>query len=403
MTSDFLININNMFKKITAVALLLLLTKTLYAYKVVKEIVKVENGIEIPIIIYLPEGDGNFPVMFNVHGGGWNGGTATKVPEAIIDDVQPYLVDAMKVIHVGLAYRCKLQGGTFELALKDIDDSYKWFKKRAKKYNADMKRVGFSGGSAGTPLSAVYAQRLKNCKIYVGINGLFDLVERDPKRSAFPDKKTAAIYGVASLNDRRNASAIYQIRKKPPVTLLVHGTTDHIIDYRQSEAFAQKIREKGGKANTLIFEGISHGLLRIYYPEVFTKTAYEVAKLYQEEFSLPEGFIDLIVRDVDGIVAPYRRHPKIEESNLLGAWSCTKKWGQPHGEIIFEASGKGKIAFNKKPLQPMTYSINGNDINVLFADKSMTFFLMQNSETLYYRHSDGMFEGMNVMYSKGIK
>jgi acetyl esterase/lipase len=41
----------------------------------------VVKGISIPIKIMMPsQGKGLFPVVYDVHGGGWNGGTATEVP-----------------------------------------------------------------------------------------------------------------------------------------------------------------------------------------------------------------------------------------------------------------------------------------------------------------------------------
>lgn len=43
------------------------------------DVVMTVEGIEIPILNITPsEGKGPFPVVYNVHGGGWNGGTKTK-------------------------------------------------------------------------------------------------------------------------------------------------------------------------------------------------------------------------------------------------------------------------------------------------------------------------------------
>lgn len=83
-----------------------------------RDIALTVNGMEIPILIITPKsGKGPFPVVYHVHGGGWNGGTETVVPPASVPPEAKFLSDELGIVYVGLAYRCKVQKGTFKLAM----------------------------------------------------------------------------------------------------------------------------------------------------------------------------------------------------------------------------------------------------------------------------------------------
>jgi len=156
----------------------LLISTKLFAYKTIEDVATKAGEYNIPIKICVPDqSNGKLPVMFFVHGGGWNGGDDKEVPEAQIPADCDFLCDQMGIIYVGLAYRCKGNKGTFHLALQDLEASIKWFEERADKFNADLSRIGFSGGSAGTTLSAVLAQRYPNCKVYIGREGMYNVLD----------------------------------------------------------------------------------------------------------------------------------------------------------------------------------------------------------------------------------
>lgn len=130
----------------------MLLIPNLYAFKTIDDVATSVAGYDIPIKILLPEkADGKSPVHFYVHGGGWNGGTETEVPGAGIPGDARFLCDRLGIIYVGLAYRCKGNNGTFQLAIEDLEASVSWFMARADQYNADLTRIGFGGSSAETP------------------------------------------------------------------------------------------------------------------------------------------------------------------------------------------------------------------------------------------------------------
>ena len=109
------------------------------AQKTIDTIATKVDGYDIPIRIKLPKNTtGKNPVYFFVHGGGWNGGTATTVPPARLSTDANYLADQLGVIYVGLAYRCKGNNATFADAIQDLEASVQWFFDNADTYNADL-------------------------------------------------------------------------------------------------------------------------------------------------------------------------------------------------------------------------------------------------------------------------
>ena len=132
-----------------------------------------------------------------------------------------YLADQLGVIYVGLAYRCKGNNATFADAIQDLEASVQWFFDNADTYNADLTRIGFGGSSAGSTLAAVMAQKYKNCKLFVGAEGMYNLVEHSEERSTFPSQKARELYGLATEKESKKASAFYNLRENPPSHFIV--------------------------------------------------------------------------------------------------------------------------------------------------------------------------------------
>ena len=275
-------------KKITKMFGIAMLALTvcveLNAAKTIKDIVKVVDGFEIPITIMVPDGDGPFPVYFNVHGGGWLGGTKTKVPNASMAPAAAEMCDNLGIVMVGLGYRCLDQNGDFDKAMDDVMDSYKWVKKRAKKFKCDFKKVAFGGGSAGTPISALAAQWIPECNVYIGINGLYDFTAisnrtfanaQVDKRAKF-EKERAIKYKFYTPEEQRRASAIFFLKKNPPASLFIHGDADKTIEYTQSVNFAKAIKEHGGEAFVLIHPNTGHAFYKIWNPDLYRKSTEAV-------------------------------------------------------------------------------------------------------------------------------
>jgi len=211
----------------------------------------------IPLEISIPKSLGSenslapTPVVFWVHGGAWSGGTLEESFPAK-GNFSSYLVKHAGVAVIGVAYRCKGSLGNFTEAMEDIESAVQWAKDNAEAYNLDVTRIGFAGGSAGGPLSALAAQRTEDCKLYVGFNGIYDFV--DTGNSAFGGGNA---YEKTEPSAAAN-SAMHNIKDVPPYTLLLHGSEDTTIDPNQSVRFAEAVIDKGGSADVNIYDGEVH-------------------------------------------------------------------------------------------------------------------------------------------------
>jgi len=198
---------------------------------------------DLDMFIEVPAGQGPFPLMVFIHGGGFVGGDKSAfIP-------QSYAVAQKGIVAVSLEYRLKGHGGTISDMTGDVMDALDFLRKQSKTYQVDFSRVALSGGSAGGYLSAYAALKTPECVCYVGFNGLYDLEARAKDRSRFPKEKF-------NLDE---ISPIRMIKSNPPATLLLHGKEDTTVDSQQSVAFAEAIRRQGGTAEVVLYDGQKHG------------------------------------------------------------------------------------------------------------------------------------------------
>ncbi len=125
------------------------------------EVGKVEN-IEIPVgdhgikaRVYRPEGDGPFPVIHYIHGGGW-----------VIADLDTYdsspraLCKETGALVISTHYR-QAPEHKFPAAHEDSFGAYRWILENSGKWNGDGKKVAVVGESAGGNMAAAICMMAK--------------------------------------------------------------------------------------------------------------------------------------------------------------------------------------------------------------------------------------------------
>ena len=353
------------------------------AQKTIDTIATTVGNFSIPIKIQLPkQTTAKSPIYFFVHGGGWNGGTQNEVPPATLSGEADILSDALGIIYVGLAYRCKGNNASFSDAINDLKSSVKWFLDNANRFNADTTRIGFGGASAGSTLSAMMAQKYPNCKIYVGAEGMYNLVDHDEKKSPFPNAEARKKYGLETEDKSEMASAYYNLRDKPPASLLLHGKEDRLCHYTQSIHFAEKIKEAGGKANVLLYDKINHTCLSATYPDVFKKSVMGIAYLFISEFNIKNISIETIQNTLDTRLENQYPSTSITESKIIGLW----KYNNEH--LFFKPNGKGEVKLNNS-VNDFNYIIkNDSSIIILQEQKERIFYLRKNNSTMFELFTD---------------
>ena len=348
------------------------------AQKIIDTIAVKAGGYDIPIRIKLPKKTiDKSPVYFFVHGGGWNGGDQKEVPPATISGDANFLVNELGVIYVGLAYRCKGNNATFADAINDLEASVQWFFDNADAFNADITRIGFGGASAGSTLSAVMAQKYPNCKVYIGAEGMYNLVDHDEKQSPFPNSEARKIYGLDTKEKSKIASAFYNLKENPPTSLLLHGKEDRLCHFTQSIKFADKIREAGGKAKVILYDSINHTCLAAIYPDVFKKSVLEIAALFIEEFQLKNKNLDTIKLALDKQLENQYPLINLTEDKIIGSWKFKNEL------LIFKENGKGEQKMNMNTIE-FVYKIENDSIKITSNNQDVRLFFLRKSKNIMY-------------------
>ena len=210
--------------------------------------------------IYLPEsGEGPFPAILYVHGGGWSIGTrASGSIDFAIDGVnRGYAV-------VGIDYRL-LPDGRFPENVYDVKAAVRWLRAHAEEYHLDPDRFGMMGDSAGGHLTLMCAMtgdrpeyeggygnseqstRLQACiSLYGPSDMLADdemFLESGKVRMSPPSKPSLydVLFGADIDNLLYLVSPMNMVHKDIPPILFQHGEDDPLVPYQQSTRLYEKV------------------------------------------------------------------------------------------------------------------------------------------------------------------
>jgi acetyl esterase/lipase len=106
------------------------------------------DGRRVAVRIYTPKGDGPFPVILYIHGGGW-----------VIADLDTYdsspraLCNAAQAVVISTHYR-QAPEFKFPASHDDVFAIYQWTLKNEEKRKYDSKRMAVVGESAGGNMAA---------------------------------------------------------------------------------------------------------------------------------------------------------------------------------------------------------------------------------------------------------
>lgn len=212
----------------------------------------------------IPKGK-RVPAVVIVHGGGWSGGVKDAARERNIGTnlaLNGYV--AMSIDYV-LA-DSKGTNVTWPQNLYDCKTAVRWLRKNAERLQIDPDKIGAIGGSAGGHLVSMLALTEPkdgldpkgpygefSCRIQcvVDLYGPINLTERN-EISMFRKTRAEApeLYKQASPH-------IYADKNDPPV-LILHGTGDKTVDYRQSEFFAEELKKAGTSHELIIIPDAPH-------------------------------------------------------------------------------------------------------------------------------------------------
>src|SRR5262249_15381664 len=146
------------------------------------------DGVELTGDLYLPAGQGTFPIVINVHGGYWRRGSRDT-----FQHWGPYLA-RRGYGGFTISYRLTKPGNkTYPQPVHDVRAAVQFMRARAKEFRIDPERMALWGNSAGAHLAALVA--------LAGDSALFvDGYPQDPHASVSTKVKVLiGVYGIYDL------------------------------------------------------------------------------------------------------------------------------------------------------------------------------------------------------------
>ncbi|MDA1158959.1 MAG: alpha/beta hydrolase [Planctomycetota bacterium] len=136
---------------VAAVLSTLMMSSLASAQQLTADVPYVENGHARHVLdIYTPEKstDEKLPVMFWIHGGGWQAGDKSDVA------LKPEVLTERGFVVVSTNYRL-LPEVTMDVLTRDVAKSFGWVYRNISKYGGDPQRIFVGGHSAGAQLAAL--------------------------------------------------------------------------------------------------------------------------------------------------------------------------------------------------------------------------------------------------------
>lgn len=135
--------------KFHPVAATLLLAVSCLAQEMKRSIPYVENGHARHVLdIYSPANAKNLPVVFWIHGGGWQTGDKANVQE------KPAWFTKKGFVFVAINHRL-LPEVTMDVLVRDVAKAFGWMHKHIAEHGGDPKRVLVGGHSSGAQLATL--------------------------------------------------------------------------------------------------------------------------------------------------------------------------------------------------------------------------------------------------------
>ncbi len=207
------------------------------------------------------DGNGPFPVVIIVHGGGWCMGTK----EGNITTVCKPLSDA-HFTWFSINYRLA-PTNRWPACFDDVQTAIRWVKKHAAEFKGDPNRIALLGYSAGghlVSLAATLARKDTRVQAVVGCAPPTDLVTEAKRRGSLGKWSSMEnLVGRDSLDEKTldelaEMSPINHIKPGLPPFLLIQGDADKTVPYEQTLNFRSKLEAAGVPCKLITVPGAQH-------------------------------------------------------------------------------------------------------------------------------------------------
>jgi pectinesterase len=218
------------------------------------------GGEKLLLDAHVPAGDGKFPVLLIVHGGGWCAGGRE-------DDIVPVLAPAVtNFTWFTIAYRLA-PTNRWPACFEDVQTAIRWVKLHAPEFKGDPDRIALIGYSAGGHLVCLAATDAKpdtRVQAVVGFAPPTDITADAERRGSF-DKWPAMekLLGrdsldAATLNLMREISPSEHVSADLPPFLLVQGSADTTVPYPLTLTFEARLKKNHVPCDFITIVGATH-------------------------------------------------------------------------------------------------------------------------------------------------
>ena len=241
---------------------------------------------DLKLTLYYPiQGEGPYPAIVFIHGGGWRAGHPGHFAR------QAMYLTANGYVCACIEYRLSTEA-IFPAAIEDCKCAIRWMRGHAaKQYQVDPERIAVCGGSAGGHLALLTGTsggvtELEGTGGWREFSSRVQLVIAYNPACEFIGKTKAAVRtflgGTYEEVPERYLQATPEtcLDGSDPPMLLLHATEDKIVPYRESVDFVAALKASGIEAQLYTEEGAGHGWFN--RPPYFEPTA-EALKLFLDK------------------------------------------------------------------------------------------------------------------------
>ena len=224
------------------------------AYQVIEGMVWARpQGIDLKADLYLPNGSGPFPAIVFLHGGGFTDRNRAQLR------CQAAHMAALGMAGFAIEYRVSGEA-PYPAAVYDAKAAVRWLRANATRYHLDSGHIFAVGSSAGGYLAAMLGVTPDDpalegdgcCQEFssrvtavAAFNPVLDL-------TALGQKDSTARFLGGKCEERlelcRQASPITHAGRSAAPILILHGTADQTVPYRQATAMVDKLKAAGAVA-----------------------------------------------------------------------------------------------------------------------------------------------------------
>lgn len=234
---------------------------------------------ELKLDLARPQGEGPFPAIVFIHGGGWYQGGRQSYRTQIEQAARRGYVAATISYRLMKFDESKRETTTaapnFPAQIHDAKAAIRWLRANAEKYHVDPDRIGVTGGSAGGHLSLLvgladsdanlegdggHPDQSSRVQAVVNVFGPTDMAQCH---------KTSSVAWIFRLfmggtpdeveETYRAASPVTYVNESNPPVLTLHGDQDALVPVEQARLLDEKMTAAGDSHTLMVFEGQGHG------------------------------------------------------------------------------------------------------------------------------------------------